>query len=218
VTSLQAQATAVAPAKNATAGPTDLSSLASTARFEQVLATLKAMPAGDARTASYQADVERYQQHQVTWKAARQKAYDKALSKMVERTKAGLVDPALASAIEAHSLAPDPRGMLADERTVTLIKGDGIGPEIADAVKHIFTAAAVPITWEEADAGLACIERTGNGLPQATLDSILRNKVALKGPTTTPICQSPSSMGSSASRSKLAPVSALNSDFTRAAR
>ena len=122
VTSAQAQATAVAPAKNATAGPTDLSSLASAARFEQVLATLKAMPAGDARTASYQADVERYQQHQVTWKAARQKAYDKALSKMVERTKAGLVDPALASAIEAHSLAPDPRAMLADERTVTLIK------------------------------------------------------------------------------------------------
>lgn len=72
-------------------------------------------------------------------------------------------------------------------RTVTLIKGDGIGPEIADAVKHIFAAASVPITWEEAEAGLACIERTGNGLPQATLDSIHRNKVALKGPTTTPI-------------------------------
>ena len=71
--------------------------------------------------------------------------------------------------------------------TVTLIKGDGIGPEIADAVKDIFKAAHVPITWEEAEAGLGCIERGGNGLPAETMASILRNKVALKGPTTTPI-------------------------------
>jgi carboxyl-terminal processing protease len=118
----QAQAQVAAPAQAAPANPMDLSSLASAARFEQVLATLKAAPATDARTASFQADVERYQQHQATWNAARQKAYDKALSKMVERTKAGLVDPALASAIEAHSLATEPRAMLTDERTVTLIK------------------------------------------------------------------------------------------------
>ncbi len=73
------------------------------------------------------------------------------------------------------------------KQVVTLIKGDGIGPEIAAAVKEIFIAANVPITWEEAEAGLYCIERYGNGLPQETLDSIARNKVALKAPTTTPI-------------------------------
>jgi isocitrate dehydrogenase (NAD+) len=72
-------------------------------------------------------------------------------------------------------------------RTVTLIKGDGIGPEIADAVKEIFAAAEVPITWEDAEAGLGHIERGGNGLPPETMASIVRNKVALKGPTTTPI-------------------------------
>ncbi len=73
------------------------------------------------------------------------------------------------------------------KQTVTLIKGDGIGPEISAAVKEIFAAANVPIEWEEAEAGLYCIERYGNGLPQETLDSIARNKVALKAPTTTPI-------------------------------
>ncbi len=70
--------------------------------------------------------------------------------------------------------------------TVTLIKGDGIGPEIADAVVSILDAAEAPIRWEEAHAGLACIERTGVGLPPETIDSIKRNTVALKGPTTTP--------------------------------
>jgi NAD-dependent isocitrate dehydrogenase len=74
-----------------------------------------------------------------------------------------------------------------NKQTVTLIKGDGIGPEIAHAVQTIFSAANVPITWEEADAGLYCIEKYGNGIPQETLDSIIRNKVALKAPTTTPI-------------------------------
>jgi NAD-dependent isocitrate dehydrogenase len=70
---------------------------------------------------------------------------------------------------------------------VTLIKGDGIGPEISAAVQEIFAAAGVPIAWEEAEAGLYCIERYGNGIPQETLDSVMRNKVALKAPTTTPI-------------------------------
>lgn len=72
-------------------------------------------------------------------------------------------------------------------RTVTLIKGDGIGPEISEAVKLIFSRAGVPIQWEEADAGLGAIERTGTGVPQQTLDSIKKNGVALKGPTTTPV-------------------------------
>ncbi len=72
-------------------------------------------------------------------------------------------------------------------RTVTLIKGDGIGPEIADAVIEVFAAAEVPIHFEEAFAGLACLEKHGHSLHPDTLDSIRRNKVALKGPTTTPI-------------------------------
>ena len=74
-----------------------------------------------------------------------------------------------------------------NKQIVTLIKGDGIGPEISHAVQTIFSAANVPISWEEADAGLYCIEKYGNGIPQETLDSIIRNKVALKAPTTTPI-------------------------------
>ncbi len=74
-----------------------------------------------------------------------------------------------------------------EPRTVTLIKGDGIGPEIADAVVSILAAAEAPVCWEEAEAGIACLERTGVGLPVETIDSIKRNKVALKGPTTTPI-------------------------------
>jgi len=73
------------------------------------------------------------------------------------------------------------------KQTVTLIKGDGIGPEIAEAVKRIFEAANAPVGWEDADAGLYCIEKYGNGLPKETLDSITRNGIALKSPTTTPI-------------------------------
>lgn len=72
-------------------------------------------------------------------------------------------------------------------QTVTLIRGDGIGTEITEAVERIFDAADVPIKWEEAEAGLACVERYGTGLPQETLDSVKRNRVALKAPTTTPI-------------------------------
>lgn len=72
-------------------------------------------------------------------------------------------------------------------RTVTLIEGDGIGPEICASVVQVFAAAGVPIVWERAVAGLAAIEQSGNGVPPETFDSIKRNKVALKGPTTTPI-------------------------------
>lgn len=73
------------------------------------------------------------------------------------------------------------------KQPVTLIKGDGIGVEIADSVIEIFSSAGVPIEWEVAEAGLSCYEKTGTALPKETLDSIIRNKVALKGPTTTPI-------------------------------
>jgi isocitrate dehydrogenase (NAD+) len=71
--------------------------------------------------------------------------------------------------------------------TITLIPGDGIGPEVTNAVVRILAAAAVDITWERHDAGKIAAERLGSTLPQPLLDSIARNGVALKGPVTTPI-------------------------------
>ncbi len=72
-------------------------------------------------------------------------------------------------------------------KTITLIEGDGIGPEICESVVAVFAAAKVPVTWEKAIAGLEAIEKFGNGVPPETLESITRNKIALKGPTTTPV-------------------------------
>lgn len=72
-------------------------------------------------------------------------------------------------------------------KKVTLIKGDGIGKEISESVIKIFKAAEVPIEWEIKEAGLECFEKYGTPIPQETIESIKRNKVALKGPTTTPI-------------------------------
>ena len=71
--------------------------------------------------------------------------------------------------------------------TITLIPGDGIGPEVASSVVRIIEAAGVEITWETHYAGAQALEKFGNTLPQELLDSIKRNKVALKGPVTTPI-------------------------------
>jgi isocitrate dehydrogenase (NAD+) len=73
--------------------------------------------------------------------------------------------------------------------TITLIPGDGIGPEVTEAVVRILKAAGVAIEWEEHHAGLIAFERYGETLPVALIDSIRRNKVALKGPVTTPIAQ-----------------------------
>jgi isocitrate dehydrogenase (NAD+) len=73
--------------------------------------------------------------------------------------------------------------------TITLIAGDGIGPEVTDAVLRIIAAAGVGIEWERHDAGVIAFERTGQALPPALLESIRRHKVALKGPVTTPIAQ-----------------------------
>src|SRR5258706_4446174 len=73
--------------------------------------------------------------------------------------------------------------------TITLIPGDGIGPEVTEAVVRILKAAGVSIEWEEHHAGLIAFERTGEPLPVELIDSIRRNKVALKGPVTTPIGQ-----------------------------
>ncbi len=72
-------------------------------------------------------------------------------------------------------------------RRVTLIPGDGIGPGITDATVGVLDAVDAPIEWERQVAGVASVERTGDPLPQETLDSVERNRVALKGPLTTPV-------------------------------
>ena len=70
---------------------------------------------------------------------------------------------------------------------ITLIPGDGIGPEVASNVVRIIEAAGVEIEWETHYAGAQALEKFGETLPQELLESILRNKVALKGPITTPV-------------------------------
>src|SRR5215467_12587478 len=70
---------------------------------------------------------------------------------------------------------------------ITLIPGDGIGPEVASNVVRIIEASGVDIQWETHYAGAQALEKFGETLPQTLLDSILQNKVALKGPVTTPV-------------------------------
>ena len=70
---------------------------------------------------------------------------------------------------------------------VTLIPGDGTGPEVIAAAKRVVEATGVAIEWEQAEAGAAMIEKYGTPLPDETIESIRRNGVALKGPVTTPV-------------------------------
>ena len=72
-------------------------------------------------------------------------------------------------------------------QTITVIRGDGIGPEIMDATLHVLDAMDLGLGYEEADAGLAAMEKHSELLPAATLESIRRNKIALKSPLTTPV-------------------------------
>ncbi|MBI3977979.1 MAG: isocitrate/isopropylmalate dehydrogenase family protein [Chloroflexi bacterium] len=71
--------------------------------------------------------------------------------------------------------------------TVTLIPGDGIGPEITEATRRVIEATGVPIDWDVQQAGEAVMAEFGTPLPDHVLDSIRRNRVALKGPITTPV-------------------------------
>jgi isocitrate dehydrogenase (NAD+) len=71
-------------------------------------------------------------------------------------------------------------------QTVTLIEGDGIGPEIAAATVRAIEAAGGTFEWERADAGAGAVAKHGDPLPQATIDSIKKNRLALKGPLATP--------------------------------
>jgi isocitrate dehydrogenase (NAD+) len=77
--------------------------------------------------------------------------------------------------------------MTASRATVTLIRGDGIGPEVADAVVSIHEAAGAPVEFEEAVVGRQAEESEGDPLPPRVVDSIRRNRVALKAPVGTPI-------------------------------
>lgn len=70
---------------------------------------------------------------------------------------------------------------------VTLIPGDGTGPELTEATRRVLEATGVPLKWEVMHAGADVIAEHGTPLPEAVLASIRRNKVALKGPITTPI-------------------------------
>ena len=72
-------------------------------------------------------------------------------------------------------------------RTITLINGDGIGPEISDAVVKIIDASGLKIDWEIQTAGADVIEKEGTPLPKRVIDSVKKNKIALKAPVTTPI-------------------------------
>ncbi len=71
--------------------------------------------------------------------------------------------------------------------TITVIRGDGIGPEIMDATLHVLDAMQLGLAYEFADAGLVALEKHGELLPEATMESIRRNRIALKSPLTTPV-------------------------------
>jgi isocitrate dehydrogenase (NAD+) len=80
------------------------------------------------------------------------------------------------------------------KRTITIIRGDGIGPEITDASLRVLQALDCGLEFEFALAGLDALEREGTLLPAATLESIARTRVALKGPLTTPVGEGFSSL------------------------
>ncbi len=73
------------------------------------------------------------------------------------------------------------------KHVVTLIPGDGIGLETSSAMQKVVAAAGAEIEWEVAEAGAHMIESCGTPLPESTIDSVRRNKVAIKGPVTTPV-------------------------------
>ena len=84
----------------------------------------------------------------------------------------------------------DPRRMQASQSNTvpaTLIPGDGIGPEITDAVARVLDAVGAPFAWNVQKAGMAGVEAFGDPLPKEALESIRRTKLALKGPLTTPV-------------------------------
>ncbi|MCC6705463.1 MAG: isocitrate/isopropylmalate dehydrogenase family protein [Thermomicrobiales bacterium] len=71
--------------------------------------------------------------------------------------------------------------------SVTLIPGDGIGPEVTEATRRVLEATGISFDWDYQLAGLIALEEKGDLLPEATLESVRKNKIGLKGPITTPI-------------------------------
>ena len=71
--------------------------------------------------------------------------------------------------------------------TVTLIPGDGTGPELTAALETVIAATGVPIEWERRDAGVDVMDEYGTPLPEHVLESVRRTRVAIKGPITTPV-------------------------------
>src|SRR5437588_5635609 len=74
-----------------------------------------------------------------------------------------------------------------DKIPATLIPGDGIGPEVSDATVEVLDALGAPFAWDVRQAGMAGVEASGDPLPPATLASIRKTRLALKGPLTTPL-------------------------------
>src|SRR4029078_6148462 len=70
---------------------------------------------------------------------------------------------------------------------VTMIPGDGIGPEVAEATRRVLEATGGQLNWDRRDIGMAALEKHADLIPQETLDSLRKNKIGIKGPTTTPI-------------------------------
>ena len=74
-----------------------------------------------------------------------------------------------------------------DQLPATLIPGDGIGPEITAAVVDVLDALGAPFAWDTQQGGMAALQEQGDPLPEATIASIRRTRLALKGPLTTPV-------------------------------
>jgi isocitrate dehydrogenase (NAD+) len=72
-------------------------------------------------------------------------------------------------------------------QTITMIPGDGIGPDVTNSVQEVIEALGVDIEWEIAEAGETVMDEEGTPLPESVLESIRRNKIAIKGPLTTPV-------------------------------
>ncbi|HCG98732.1 MAG TPA: isocitrate dehydrogenase, partial [Actinobacteria bacterium] len=71
--------------------------------------------------------------------------------------------------------------------TITMIPGDGIGPEISEAMRRVVDSTGVQIDWEIQEAGADVMDKYGTPLPDQVIESVQRNKVAIKGPITTPV-------------------------------
>ncbi len=87
----------------------------------------------------------------------------------------------------AHPRGEEPHAGAAVTREATLIAGDGIGPEITQVTLQVLDALGVAFDWDEQYGGMSAVEQAGTPLPDATVDSIRRTGLALKGPLTTPV-------------------------------